>query len=58
VFAIGHHDWLNVFQEFDELSIEETLRDPQVITAVQAVNQASSGEERIGAIEGLMETLE
>jgi hypothetical protein len=28
---VGHHDWFNAFQEWDEPIVEEILHDPGVI---------------------------
>jgi hypothetical protein len=58
VFGVGHHDFFNQFSEWEESTIDEILSDPNVIEAVQAVNQARAPEDRIDAIERLMETLE
>jgi hypothetical protein len=58
VFGVGHHDWFNAFQEWDEPIVEEVLHDPLVIIAIEAVRRAAGVEEKVGALNQLMERLE
>jgi hypothetical protein len=53
----GHHDWLNVFQQWEEILIEEIIADVTVINAITAIQGATNRQERVGALGQLMERL-
>jgi hypothetical protein len=55
---VGHHDWFNVFREWDESIFEDIITNAGVVRAVEAVHEANTPKEKIAAVGRLMETLE
>lgn len=53
----GHHDFFNVFQNWEDFWIDEIVNDSAVMAAVQAICAAESLAQRIGAVNQLMERI-
>jgi hypothetical protein len=52
--VIGHHDWLNSFQKWEEFVLGDVIADPAVIAAVKEIRAAASTADRVAAVNKLM----
>jgi hypothetical protein len=52
--VIGHHDWLNSFQKWEEFVLGDVIADPTVIAAVKEIRAAASTADRVAAVNKLM----
>jgi hypothetical protein len=53
----GHHDWFNVFQQWEEFEIEKVVADPAVVHAIQDIRSADNSIARLNAVSSLMERI-
>ena len=53
-----HHDFFNVFQEFEDFLIDEIIRDPAVVRIVEVIRTTEIRAERISAVNQLMGRIE
>jgi hypothetical protein len=53
-----HHDFFNVFKEFEDFELVNVLNDPAVVRNVEVIRISQSRLERFNAINQLMERIE
>jgi hypothetical protein len=52
--VIGHHDWLNSFQKWQDFVLGDIIADAVVVSAVKEIRNATTPDARLNAVNLLM----